>query len=72
MLMQIKCVCNKDIQYYDVDGDCLLCTTGLCDTCIDYNECLNCQPSTLRILDGTDYFDDGDENFVCKCKLCKL
>ncbi|CAD8084764.1 unnamed protein product [Paramecium primaurelia] len=70
-----KCVCDQDQGYADLNGECILCSNGYCQTCtLIFGECTSCDPLQNRILVGNTcpcfqgYYDPGLQDKICqKC-----
>ncbi|CAK90284.1 unnamed protein product (macronuclear) [Paramecium tetraurelia] len=70
-----QCVCDQMKGYAELDGECILCTTGYCLTCtLIFGECTSCDPLQNRSLIGDKcpcmqgYYDTGLEDKICqKC-----
>ncbi|CAD8043829.1 unnamed protein product [Paramecium primaurelia] len=70
-----KCVCDQIEGYAELNGKCILCNSGDCQTCtLKFGECTSCDPLRNRILIGTTcpclqgYYETGLEDKICqKC-----
>ncbi|CAD8211595.1 unnamed protein product [Paramecium octaurelia] len=46
-----QCVCDQTLGYAELDGECILCSTGFCLTCtLIFGECTSCDPLQYRNL----------------------
>ncbi|CAK55637.1 unnamed protein product (macronuclear) [Paramecium tetraurelia] len=68
-----QCVCDQIGGYAELNGKCLLCTIGDCQTCtLKFGDCTSCDPLRNRILIGNTcpclqgYYDTGLEDKICK------